>query len=171
MCTHTHKLHILTCAYTPKGLHTHTDASSQARHFVVCQQPSHLPSHFTPRGGESVMNWLGTLSRAGKIRESQTSSGGQGPSEGCAASVSSPLEVSVGVEWQQKPQESFHPASPDTLVHPASLSFSKAHLDSRTQFPHQSHGVSSRLSCDLAGMAQARVCQGPSLWIWSPNPS
>lgn len=39
-CTHvcTHKLHILTCAYTPKGFHTHADVPSEAEHFTVCKE-------------------------------------------------------------------------------------------------------------------------------------
>ena len=55
MCTHTHELHILTHANTPKGLHnTHTDAPSEAQHFRVCRQPSHLSPHLIQTGGETV---------------------------------------------------------------------------------------------------------------------
>lgn len=54
-CAHTHKLHILTCAYTPKGFHTHADVPSEAEHFTVCKEPCHESSHMITRGGETVL--------------------------------------------------------------------------------------------------------------------
>lgn len=55
-----HRHTLMSCTFSLKQTHpractnTHTDAPSEAQHFRVCRQPSHLSPHLIQTGGETV---------------------------------------------------------------------------------------------------------------------
>lgn len=140
MCTHTHKLHILTHAHTPESLHTRADTPLEAQHFVVCKEPSHLSSHLMPRGGETVPHRLRTHSRAGRhLQEARAHP------TAVLSRFFAPWWCQWGLNGNRNPRKLLTqlPAiHPSTALHSTLAS----HTRTTDSLSHGSQAVSSRLS-------------------------